>query len=136
MAENALLCDRGRSHNVLLEAGYRPNTNAHAAVRKGEVFIRRCYHWVVDADIEGFFDHVDHQIMMDLVCEKVADGRVLSLIESFLKSGIMNDGVFEESMDICYSDTPMTSLFSASSYQMHKMHKMHSNEQRKFWKEN
>ncbi len=79
--------------------GYRPNTNAHAAVRKGEVFIRRGYHWVVDADIEGFFDHVDHQIMMDLVCEKVADGRVLSLIESFLKSGIMNDGVFEESME-------------------------------------
>jgi len=32
----------------------------------------------VDADIEGFFDHVDHQIMMDLVCEKIADGRVLS----------------------------------------------------------
>ncbi len=39
--------------------GYRPNTDAHAAVRKGEVFIRRGYHWVVDADIEGFFDHVN-----------------------------------------------------------------------------
>ena len=79
--------------------GYRPNTGAHAAVRKGEVFIRKGYHWVVDADIEGFFDHVDHQIMMDLVCEKVADGKVLSLVESFLKSGIMNDGIFEESIE-------------------------------------
>ncbi len=79
--------------------GYRPNTNAHAAVRKGEAFLERGYHWVVDADIEGFFDHVDHQIMMDLVCEKIADGRVLSLIESFLKSGIMNDGIFEESIE-------------------------------------
>lgn len=53
----------------------------------------------MDADIEGFFDHVDHQIMMDLVCEKIADGRVLSLIESFLKSGIMNEGIFEESLE-------------------------------------
>jgi RNA-directed DNA polymerase len=79
--------------------GYRPNTNAHAAIRKGEAFLERGYHWVVDADIEGFFDHVDHQIMMDLVCEKIADGRVLSLIESFLKSGIMNEGIFEESIE-------------------------------------
>jgi RNA-directed DNA polymerase len=79
--------------------GYRPNTDAHAAVRKGEAYLERGYHWVVDADIEGFFDHVDHQILMDLVCEKIADGRVLSLIESFLKSGIMNEGVFEESIE-------------------------------------
>jgi len=53
----------------------------------------------VDADIEGFFDHVDHQILMDLVCEKVSDGRVLSLIESFLESGVMNEGIFEESTE-------------------------------------
>ncbi len=79
--------------------GYRPNTDAHAAVRKGEAYLEKGYHWVVDADIEGFFDHVDHQIMMDLVCEKIADGRVLSLVESFLKSGIMNDGIFEESFE-------------------------------------
>ena len=79
--------------------GYRPNTNAHAALRKGEAYLERGYHWTVDADIEGFFDHVDHQILMDLVCEKIADGRVLSLIESFLKSGIMNDGIFEESIE-------------------------------------
>lgn len=44
-------------------------------------------------------DHVDHQILMDLVCEKVSDGRVLSLVESFLKSGIMNEGIFEESTE-------------------------------------
>ncbi len=79
--------------------GYRPNTNAHAAVRKAEAYLEKGYHWVVDADIEGFFDHVDHQILMDLVCEKVSDGRVLSLIESFLKSGIMNEGIFEESFE-------------------------------------
>jgi len=79
--------------------GYRPDTDAHAAVRKAEAFINSGYHWLVDADIEGFFDHVDHKILMDLVCEQVSDGRVLSWIESILKSGIMNEGVFEESME-------------------------------------
>jgi group II intron reverse transcriptase/maturase len=79
--------------------GYRPITDAHAAVSKAEAYLEKGYHWVVDADIEGFFDHVDHQILMDLVCEKVSDGRVLSLIESFLKSGIMNQGVYEESIE-------------------------------------
>jgi len=79
--------------------GYRPNTDAHAAVRKAEAYFEAGYHWVVDADIEGFFDHVDHQILMDLVCEKVSDGRVLSLVESFLESGIMNEGIFEESTE-------------------------------------
>ncbi len=53
----------------------------------------------MNADIEVFFDHVDHQILMDLVCEKVSDGRVLSLIESFLTSGVMNEGIFEASTE-------------------------------------
>jgi len=79
--------------------GYRPGTDAHAAVRKAEAYINAGYHWLVDADIEGFFDHVDHKILMDLVCEQVSDGRILSWIESILKSGIMNEGMFEESME-------------------------------------
>src|SRR5659263_137997 len=79
--------------------GYRPDTDAHAAVRKAEAYINSGYHWLVDADIEGFFDHVDHKILMDLVCEQVSDGRVLSWIESILKSGIMNEGVLEESTE-------------------------------------
>ena len=79
--------------------GYRPNTGAHEAVRKAEAYLEAGYHWVVDADIKGFFDHVDHQLLMDLVCEKVSDGRVLSLIESFLTSGIMNEGIFEASTE-------------------------------------
>jgi group II intron reverse transcriptase/maturase len=79
--------------------GYRPKTDAHAAIRKAEAYFESGYHWVVDADIEGFFDHVNHQILMDLICEKVSDGRVLSLIESFLESGIMNGGIYEENTE-------------------------------------
>jgi RNA-directed DNA polymerase len=79
--------------------GYRPNMDAHGAVRKAEAYLESGYHWVVDADIQGFFDHVDHKLLMDLVCEKISDGRVLSLIESFLKSGIMNEGRLEASTE-------------------------------------
>jgi RNA-directed DNA polymerase len=75
--------------------GYRPGKNAHQAIRKAEAYLKRGYHWEVDADIKGFFDHVDHHILMDLVREKVADGRILNLVEAFLKSGVMNDGDFQ-----------------------------------------
>lgn len=79
--------------------GYRPGMNAHQAIRKAEAYLERGYHWVVDADIKGFFDHVNHQILMDLVREKIADGRVLDLVEAFLKAGVMNDGCFEETFE-------------------------------------
>ena len=79
--------------------GYRPGMNAHQAIQKAEAYLERGYHWVVDADIKGFFDHVDHQILMDLVREKIADGRVLDLVEAFLKSGVMMDGSFEETAE-------------------------------------
>ena len=76
--------------------GYRAGKNAHQAVEKAEAYLNKGYGWVVDADIQGFFDHVDHKILMDLVCEKVADGRILGLVEAFLKSGVMEDGKFSE----------------------------------------
>jgi RNA-directed DNA polymerase len=73
--------------------------DAHGAVRKAEAYLESGYHWVVDADIQGFFDHVDHMLLMDLACEKISYGKVLSLIESFLKSGIMNEGILEASTE-------------------------------------
>ena len=79
--------------------GYRPGKDAHQAMRKVEGYIERGYYWLVDADIQGFFDHVNHDILMDLVREKIADGRVLDLLESFLKCGVMKDGEFEETME-------------------------------------
>jgi len=79
--------------------GYRAGKNAHQAVVKAEAYLNKGYRWVLDADILGFFDHVDHQILMDLVREKVADGRILDLLEAFLKSGVMEDGEFAETME-------------------------------------
>lgn len=79
--------------------GYRPGKDAHGAIRKVQGYIERGYHWIVDADIQGFFDHVDHDILMDLVREKIADGRVLDLIEAFLKAGVMKDAEFDETTE-------------------------------------
>ena len=79
--------------------GYRSGKNAHQAIRKAEGYIGRGYHWVVDADIQGFFDHVNHEILTDLVREKVADGRVLDLVEAMLKSGVMTEEGFEETAE-------------------------------------
>ena len=79
--------------------GYRPGKDAHGAMRKVQGYIGRSYHWILDADIQGFFDHVDHNILMDLVREKIADGRVLDLLEAFLKCGVMRDAEFEETTE-------------------------------------
>lgn len=79
--------------------GYRPNKNAHQAIEKAEAYLEHGYHWVVDADIQGFFDHVDHQICLDLVREKIADGRILDLITAMLQSGVMKEGKIEETVE-------------------------------------
>jgi group II intron reverse transcriptase/maturase len=78
--------------------GYRPGRSAHQAIWKAEEHLGDGYYWVVDADIQSFFDRVDHQILMDLVREKIADGRILDLVEAFLKSGVMKDRGFEETV--------------------------------------
>jgi group II intron reverse transcriptase/maturase len=79
--------------------GYRPGKDAHQAMRKVEGYLERGYSWLVDADIQGFFDHVNHGILMDLVREKIADGRILDLLEAFLNCGVMKEGNFEETLE-------------------------------------
>jgi group II intron reverse transcriptase/maturase len=51
--------------------------------------------WVVDADIKGFFDNISHPLIMELVAAEIADGNILGLIEKFLRSGVMEDGVLK-----------------------------------------
>lgn len=84
---------------LLCSHGYRPDKNAHQAIRKAEAYLKKGYHWVVNADIQGFFDHVDHKILMDLIREKIADGRILDLVEAFLKSGVIEEGKYKETME-------------------------------------
>jgi RNA-directed DNA polymerase len=76
--------------------GYRPKRSQHQAVAKAERFINRYgLTEVVDMDLSKCFDTLDHEIIMDAVAERISDGRVLSLIRKFLKSGVMKEGTFE-----------------------------------------
>lgn len=71
--------------------GFRPNRSTHQAIQGVEDYLRGGYEWIVEVDIEKFFDSVDRSILLDLVNEEITDGRVLRLIRSFLEAGVMEE---------------------------------------------
>ena len=73
--------------------GFRAGHNAHQAVRQARAYVATGKRWVVDLDLEKFFDRVNHDILMSRVARRVKDKRVLRLIRRHLQAGIMNDGV-------------------------------------------
>lgn len=76
--------------------GFRPNRSAHQAVQQAQKYVRSGQHWVVDIDLEKFFDRVNHDVLMALVAKRVADKRLLKLIRAFLNAGAMEEGVVIE----------------------------------------
>ena len=73
--------------------GFRPGRNAHQAVQQAQEYVQAGYEWVVDIDLEKFFDRVNHDMLMARVARVVADKRVLKLIRAYLNSGVMVAGV-------------------------------------------
>jgi RNA-directed DNA polymerase len=73
--------------------GFRPGRSAHQAVRKAQQYVREGRRWVVDLDLEKFFDRVNHDRLMKSVSLRVADKRMLRLIGTFLKAGVMENGL-------------------------------------------
>jgi RNA-directed DNA polymerase len=71
--------------------GFRPNRRAHDAIAEIHHLATAGYRWVLDADIEACFDSIDHAALMDRVRKRVKDKRVLALVKSFLKAGIMTE---------------------------------------------
>lgn len=99
------VCDRvcqQAVHNVLSPVfegyfhedshGFRPGRSTHTAAKRVEELRRQGYRYVVDLDIKGFFDHVDHEILMGLVRQAIKDRRVLGLIRGWLTAGVMEEG--------------------------------------------
>ena len=73
--------------------GFRPGRRAHDAVRRAQGYVREGRRFVVDVDLEKFFDRVNHDILMGRLARRIADKRVLKLIRLYLEAGVMMNGV-------------------------------------------
>ena len=73
--------------------GFRPRRSAHQAVAKAQQYMADGYGWVVDLDLEKFFDRVNHDRLMARLAQRISDQRMLKLIRAFLRAGVMADGL-------------------------------------------
>jgi len=101
--------DRSFSH---CSYGFRPNRSAHQAVAKSQEYINDGYRWVVDMDLEKFFDRVNHDKLMHKIKQRIKDTRVLKLINRYLKSGIVLDAHWEPSLEGTPQGGPLSPLLS------------------------
>jgi RNA-directed DNA polymerase len=73
--------------------GFRPGRSAHQAVTNAQQYIAEGYGWVVDLDLEKFFDRVNHDKLMAKLAQRISDKRLLKLIRAFLRAGVMEGGL-------------------------------------------
>jgi len=76
--------------------GFRPKRNAHQAIQRAKKYYEEGYRYVVDLDLEKYFDTVNHDLLIKMVRETVKDESVITLIKKFLKSGVMIDGLVSQ----------------------------------------
>src|SRR5580704_15906253 len=76
--------------------GYRPGRSPHIAMRKVWQEIQEGNFWILDADLRAYFDSIDQNRLVDLICDRISDGRVLQLIRGFLEAGVIADGADQD----------------------------------------
>jgi RNA-directed DNA polymerase len=92
--------------------GFRPGRRAHDAVRKAQQYVQEGRRWVVDVDLEKFFDRVNHDVLMGKLRNRIEDRRMRRIIRRFLEAGIMADGVVVERHEGTPQGGPLSPLLA------------------------
>ena len=92
--------------------GFRPGRRAHDAVREAQQYIQGGRRWVVDVDLEKFFDRVNHDVLMGKLSNRITDRRLLGIIHRYLRAGIMADGVVVERHEGTPQGGPLSPLLA------------------------
>ena len=92
--------------------GFRPGRNAHQALRRAQQYVASGKRWVVDIDLEKFFDRVNHDLLMSKLAVRIGDVRVLKLIRRYLEAGMMADGLVQPRTEGTPQGGPLSPLLS------------------------
>lgn len=92
--------------------GFRPGRSAHQAVAQAQSYIQEGFTWVVDLDLEKFFDRVSHDVLMSRVAKRISDKRMLKLIRAFLEAGVMEHGLVGPTNEGTPQGGPLSPLLS------------------------
>jgi RNA-directed DNA polymerase len=92
--------------------GFREGRNAHQAVRQAQQYLGEGKEWVIELDLENFFDRVNHDKLMGRLANRIADKRTLRLIRSYLNSGIMEGGLISARTEGVPQGSPLSPLLS------------------------
>lgn len=92
--------------------GFRPGRSAHQAVRRARQYVAQGKRWVVDMDLEKFFDRVNHDLLMSKLAAKIGDARVLTLTRRYLEAGMMADGLVQPRQEGTPQGGPLSPLLS------------------------
>src|SRR5712675_3060340 len=92
--------------------GFRPRRSARHAVAQAQQYIAAGYSWVVDLDLEKFFDQVNHDKLMGQIAKRIEDRRLLKLIRAFLNAGVMENGLVSPSVEGTPQGGPLSPLLS------------------------
>src|SRR6266480_2176738 len=92
--------------------GFRPGRSAHQAVERAQAYIAAGHSFVVDIDLEKFFDRLNHDILMGLIAKRVADKRLLKLIRGLLTAGVLEGGLVSPTEEGTPQGGPLSPLLS------------------------